>query len=84
MPTKPFSKCFFEAGDQRIQYNRDRAEALHTWAENAGIKHRIDSDSKFSENIVFTFYFTNDSDHYAVNQWLAEYDDSHQKEGSTR
>lgn len=77
MPTKPFFKCYFHAGDQRIRYNRDRAEALHTWAENESIKHRIDPDSQFSDNVVFTFYFTSDSEHYATDQWLAQYEDEH-------
>ena len=79
MPTKPFFKCYFHAGDQRIRYNRDRAEALHTWAENEGIKHRVDPDSQFSDNVVFTFYFTSDSEHYATDQWLAQYECEHQK-----
>lgn len=79
MPTKPFFKCYFHAGDQRIQYNRDRAEALHIWAENEDIKHRVDSDSQFSNNIVFTFYFTSDDEHYATDQWLAQYECEHQK-----
>ena len=77
MPTKLFSKCYFNAGDQRIHYNLDRAEALHTWAENEGIKHRVDPDSQFSDNVVFTFYFTSDDEHYATNQWLAQYEDEH-------
>lgn len=67
MPTKPFSKCYFQA------------EALHTWAENEGIKHRVDPDSQFSDNAVFTFYFTSDDEHYATDQWLAQYEDEHQK-----
>ena len=77
MPTKSFSKCYFNAGDQRIQYNHDRAKALHTWAENEGIKHRVDPDSQFSDNVVFTFYFTSDNEHYATDQWLAKYEDEH-------
>lgn len=77
MPTKPFFKCYFHAGDQRTRYNRDRAEALHIWAENEGIKHRVDPDSQFSDNVVFTFYFTSDSEHYATDQWLAQYEDEH-------
>lgn len=57
MPTKPFFKCYFHAGDQRIRYNRDHERILLTvWRNGRLTGHKIHHLSRAKDGGDFFFH----------------------------